>query len=231
MAIDINKESLLMEDDDRIEKYIKGLMSEMEEAEFVAELKSNEELRERAIIQAKIIQAMHQVDCEIADAFRNSAIDSFVPSHAKRKVIPLRKWMTVAASVLVFFFLGFKTYDYYHITSVGKEYAISFQADTQIRGNVDDGVQKELSILFTNVEKGKGLSETIITLEKMWNEANSETYNDYTDYAPNIGWNLALAYLQNYEKAKAISVLEQMQKYYPVGTAMGDKVIELLASL
>ena len=54
-----------------------------------------------------------------------------------------------------------------------------------------------------------------------------ETYNDYTDYAPQIGWNLAIAYLKDNDKAKAITVLNKLESIAEDGTAIKNMCTEL----
>lgn len=231
MTIDISNESKLIADDERIECYLKGRMTPTEESQFVELLKSDKELRERAKIQAQLIQAMRYVDIETVKAFQNTDDASIRNIARKRNVISIRHWMAVAASVLVTFLIGFKSYDYYSVTSIGKEYATAFAISSQLRGDADTDTQSELEALSKNVENGYDMDSTIVALEQLWQKANQDTYNEYTDYAPNIGWNLAMAYLQNYEKEKAKTVLVKLQEDYPVGTAMGDRIQEIIDKL
>ena len=116
---------------------------------------------------------------------------------------------------------------------MGQQYAYVFSTETEtlIRGEEDEDVANKLSVLFDNAANGKDLKNTISQLEELWALAQSDTYNDYTTYEPYIGWNLAIAYLRNNEKKEAKSVLKQMQLDYPEGTAIGDKVAELLKEL
>ena len=51
--------------------------------------------------------------------------------------------------------------------------------------------------------------------------------NDYTDYAPEIGWNLAIGYLKDNKRKEAKVTLEKLIEVAPEGTAIGDKVKEL----
>lgn len=61
----------------------------------------------------------------------------------------------------------------------------------------------------------------------MWDRSLSDSYNDYTEYMPEIGWLLANAYLRNNDKSQSIEVLDVLINEYPDGTAMGDKAREL----
>lgn len=224
MIVDINSELKLIDSDDRIANYLRGEMNDDEERQFVAELKTNNELRERAILQAKLIKAMRDVDHEVKNALRNSNVEDLKNKSSKTYTLPLKKWMAVAASIVIVCVIGFKSYDYYNVTNLGKEYASLLPMPTQVRGDVDEETIAELNALFKKVEIGKDLVSTITILEKLWRESNKDTYNKYTDYAPYIGWNLAIAYLRNYDKQKAKTVLEEMSEMYPDGNAMGDNV-------
>ena len=75
------------------------------------------------------------------------------------------------------------------------------------------------------------MDNTTSRLEIIWKLSKQDTYNEYTDYSPYIGWNLAIGYLENYEKAKAKDVLKEMEKNYPKETAIGRTVRELLGKV
>lgn len=139
----------------------------------------------------------------------------------------IRKFIA-AASIILIFFISYKSYDYYDTTNLGKEYANTFPITTLVRGEANESVENELVTLFENVTNDEKLNATIIRLSVLWKKAKLDTYNDYTDYAPYIGWYLAIAYLEDYEKDKAKEILTEMEKMYSVGTAMGDKVREIL---
>ena len=85
--------------------------------------------------------------------------------------------------------------------------------------------------LFENVTNDENLNATIIRLSVLWKTAKQDIYNDYTDYAPYIGWYLAIAYLEDYDKDKARDVLKEMEEMYPEGTALGDWVKKLIIEL
>ena len=215
--------------DERITRYMQGKMNADEESAFMEELNSNEDLRNQAIAQARLVKAMKQVDEELKDALRQS--DEQTIRRIANKAIGIKKhsarWLAIAASIVFIVFVGFKSYDYYDTTSLGKEYANTFPTSTIIRGEANIDVDTELTILFNNVAEGKDLDNTTSRLKTLWEQSKQDVYNDYTDYAPYIGWNLAIGYLEDYEKTKAKDVLNEMKEMYPEGTAMGDKVIQL----
>ena len=83
-------------------------------------------------------------------------------------------------------------------------------------------------MLFTNITEGKNLANATSRLYDFWQLAKQDTYNDYTNYAPYIGWYLSIGYLRDYEKNKAMNILNEMAEIYPVESSMGDKVKEIL---
>ena len=222
-----------LRNDDLIDRFMQGQMDENEEKAFLEELNQNEELRERAILHARLVKGMAQVDDEIIEAYSEAEDPS---KNNKATVVSIDKkhsarWLAIAASIVFIVFVGFKSYDYYDTTSLGREYANTFPTSTIIRGEANTDVDTELTMLFNNVAEGKDLNNTTYRLKILWEQAKQDTYNDYTDYSPYIGWNLAIGYLRNYEKAKAKNVLKEMKQEYPKGTVIGDKIATLLEML
>ncbi len=212
--------------DERISRFMQGLMDADEEAAFQIELKNNEELRNQAIAQARLVKGMKQVDEELKDTFRHTdepTIRNIAHQVTARKNRPTR-WLAIAASVVFIVFVGFKSYDYYDTTNLGKEYANAFPTSSIVRGESNVDVESELKALFDNVAQNRDLGNTTSRLKTLWELSKEETYNDYTDYSPYIGWNLAIGYLENYEKTKAKEILNEMKQVYPEGTALGDKI-------
>ena len=222
-----------LRNDDIIDRFIQGQMDENEEKAFLEELNQNEELRERAILHARLVKGMAQVDDEIIEAYSEAEDSS---KNNKATVVSIDKkhsarWLAIAASIVFIVFVGFKSYDYYDTTSLGREYANTFPTSTIIRGEANADVDTELTILFNNVAEGKNLDNTTSRLKILWEQAKQDTYNDYTDYSPYIGWNLAIGYLRNYEKAKARNVLSEMETIYDNETIIGKKVRELINTI
>ena len=219
--------------DERISRYMKGVMNADEESAFMEELKNNADLRNQAIAQARLVKGMKQVDEELRDAFREAdeqAIKCFANEAIGRKKHSAR-WLAIAASIVFIVFVGYKSYDYYDTTSLGREYANTFPTSTIIRGEANADVDKELAMLFNNVAEGKDLDNTTSRLATLWELSKQDAYNDYTDYAPYIGWNLAVGYLRNYEKTLARNVLSEMETIYENETIIGKKVRELINTI
>lgn len=219
--------------DERISRFMQGLMGADEEAAFLIELKNNEKLRNQAIAQARLVKGMKQVDDELKEMFQHTDEQTIrnIANQVTARKNRSTQWLAIAASVVFIVFVGFKSYDYYDTTSLGKEYAKAFPTSSIVRGESNVDVESELKALFNNVAQNRDLENTISRLEKIWELSKLDTYNEYTDYAPYIGWNLAIGYLEDYEKNKAKNVLVIMSQEYPAGSAMGDKVLQLLNEL
>lgn len=218
-----------LRNDDLIDRFIQGQMDGNEEKAFLEELNQNEELRERAILHARLVKGMAQVDEEIIEAYSEAEDSS---KNNKATVVSIDKkhsarWLAIAASIVFIVFVGFKSYDYYDTTSLGRKFANTFPTSTIIRGETNADVDTELTILFNNVAEGKDLENTTSRLKALWELSKQDTYNDYTNYAPYIGWNLAVGYLRNYEKDMALNVLTEMETIYDNETIIGKKVREL----
>lgn len=235
-----DNENILQEkdilNDERISRFLQGKMDTDEEAAFMEKMKNNDDLRNQAIAQARLVKGMKQVDEELKDAFRQADEQTIkrIAKEASETSVSKKssaRWLAIAASVVFIVFVGFKSYDYYDTTSLGKKFANTFPTSTIIRGEANADVDTELTILFNNVAEGKDLDNTTSRLATLWELSKQDTYNDYTDYAPYIGWNLAIGYLRNYEKAMALNVLTEMEKIYDNETIIGKKVCELIKAI
>lgn len=234
-------ETLLLEDE-RIVRYLKGKMTAEEEQEFMQELDSNEELKSKAIATARLVKGMKEAgsarDEEIADemlASESNEITSIakqVVREKKTKIIPFRKaatWLSAAASVALLVWGGFSFNNYRKTTGLGEEYSTVFSSSQFTRGDEENGqIENKFAKLVENVASKKDLDKTLHELTLCWELAIQETYNDYTDYAPEIGWNLAIGHLKNNDRKKAKEVLNKLVDVAPEGTAIGDKARELL---
>ena len=219
--------------DERISRFMQGLMEADEEAAFQTELKNNEELRNQAIAQARLVKGMKQVDEELKGLFRQTDEQTIrnIANRVTARKNRSTRWLAIAASIVFIVFVGFKSYDYYDTTNLGKEYANAFPTSSIVRGESNVDVESELKVLFDNVAQNRDLDNTTSRLKTLWELSKQETYNDYTDYSPYIGWNLAIGYLRNYEKTKAQDVLAEMELLYDSETIIGKKVRELKREL
>lgn len=218
--------------EERIECFLRGAMTSEEERRFLEELDKNSELRENALVRARLIKGMKQVDADVVQAFRNVEIKDVetIVKRSSRKKSSIH-WYAIAASFVAVLFVGYQSYDYYKITSLGKEYAMEFPVNSIVRGTSDSNVEQELAMLFENIIDADNLDNTTTRLAYLWEMANQDTYNEYTDYAPYIGWYLAVGYLKDYEKEKAKDILKDLEDRYSADNVIGHKVRVILDRL
>ena len=249
MIKDINNiDPKFLEEDARIESYLKGQMSADEEQKFLKELEEKPELKEKAIVMARLVKGLKEVGTEqdkaIIDAFLASSEEEVkaiakkatqekvaVAPHAS-KTVSIRKWVTIAASLIFVVWLGFEYNDYRSTTGLGEEYGNVFTSSMISRGaESPTSGEKKLESLFANVKNGKKLDDAIHELSLCWELSTMDTYNDYTNYSAEIGWNLAIAYLKDNNKKDAKKVLEKLIETTEEGTAINIKAKELIEEL
>ena len=226
--------------DEMLSRYIKGRLSDAEEVEFNRLIVENEELRNKAIATARLVKAMNEVgseqDNDTIEAIKQSSKEDIKRTATSisgttiknPRILTFRKFVvsfSAAASILLCIFGGYKYYKYEQVTSLGSEYLAYFPASEFSRGE-NDGVSDILKELYSDIETKHNLGDAIARLSGMWTESRGDTFNDYTEYMPEIGWMLANAYLRNNDKSKALEVLGILAES-PEGTAMGDKAREL----
>ena len=239
----------LLEEDERIVSYLKGQMSEEEEKQFLKELDESPELKEKAIIMARLVKGLKHVganqDNEIKEAFLAStqggvadvakkAISEHEESLPKREP-SLRKvslWLSIAASVVLVAYIGFSYNDYRKITGLGDEYANAFETSMITRGaDEQTEAEKKLQKLFENIKTKTDLDDTLHELSLYWEISLMETYNDYTDFSSEIGWNLAIGYLKNNNREGAKIVLKKIISISEEDSVVTKKADELLEKL
>ena len=217
-----NISELTQQDEDRINRYLTGQMSREEETNFETALNNDSNLREHTRMMARMVKAMDAIGSE-----RDKEYIFQMKSSVPKKNHTIR-WISVAASFALVLAMGYHIYDYNRISSLGAEYAMAFPVSEIIRGEEDKDVMQTLTELFDNVANGENLEFTISKLSELWILSQSDTYNEYTIYAPYIGWNLAIAYLRNHDKKEAKQTLAKQKSMCPKGTIISDNVDELL---
>lgn len=243
-----------LQEDEMILAYLKGEMSEDKDATFFEELKNNEKLKERAITMARLTRGMKDVgtiqDKIIMTAMLSSSKKDIIsiasrasrsnghemPAETHKKPKPfIRKasiWMSIAASFALIICSGISLYNYQYNMRLADEYANAFGSSQISRGGDDNtATEAKLARLFDNIAKKKDLDNTIHELALCWELSTMETYNDYTDYSAEIGWNLAIGYLKDNDKKNAKIILEELVSKQPNNSFISLKSIELLRKL
>jgi len=191
MKIVMNMEETLYNNEERIERYLHGEMTPEEEAIFEKDLANDDILRR-----------------QVGDEQDRLMVEKMKAANGK-KFAPVW-WMSIAASLVIIFTVGYHFYDRSQTIALGQQYAYVFPEETIIRGEEDEDAMNKLAVLFENVANGNDIDYTITELSQLWEFAQGDTYNEYTTYAPLIGWNLAMAHLQNYDKKAAKTILDRL---------------------
>lgn len=218
-------EETLYNNEERINRYLQGEMTQEEEALFEEDLAKDDTLRRQAEAMARIVKGMETVGKEHDKEYIQKM------KEATRKRLTPVWWMSIAAGIVILLTVGYHFYDRSQTIGLGQQYAYVFPTETIIRGEEEEEVTNTLTALFDNAASGEDLDNTIERLTELWALSKSDTYNDYTTYEPYIGWNLAIAYLRNNDKKEAKEVLKELQARYPEGTAIGDKIKEVITKI
>ena len=243
-----------LQQDERILQFLQGKMTADEERQLMEDLQKDADFKARAINMARLAKGINQVGEERDQILKEallsvdeSAIRTIVHQTTEQtieaksatytldqkkqtKIVSLNKKfasiLTIAASLLFVVYFGFQYYDYNKTTSLGEQFASPY--DTSIaRGDEQPAIESEIHGLIDNVYNNKDLDSSLKRLAVLWEVSTLETYNDYTDYAPEIGWALATGYLKDNNKTDASEVLSKMVTLYDAETVIGRKAREL----
>ena len=213
---DIYSEAL----DERIDAFIRSMMTEEEEAAFKQEIKANPELRNHVMSTLALIKGIREQESEKEKAL-------FTPKVTDR-TRTLLKWACSIAAVFAIFFAYQKDQRYNELSSIVSPYYAEYSMNDISRGDTDSATVAHLYTIFSNIKEQRNVKSIIAELEPIYNSLDSDfTYNAY---ANDIAWNLALAYIKDDQIDKAISILDKLEKDNP-DTPIAAKASELKKQL
>ena len=203
--MDNNNDIQLEAIDERIDSFIRGTMTKDEEAAFKQEIKADAELRNHVLSTLSLIKGIREQESEKEKAL-------FTPK-VTDKTRTLLKWACSIAAVFAIFFAYQKDQRYNELSSIVSPYYTEYSMDDISRGDTDSAKVTHLYTLFNYIKGQRNVSSIIAELELIYNSLDSDfTYNAY---ANDIAWNLALAYIKDDQKDKAITVLDKLEKDNP----------------
>lgn len=203
--MDKNNDILLEAIDERIDSFIRGMMTEEEEAAFKQEIKADPELRNHVLSTISLIKGLREQESE-------KEKDLFTPKVTDR-TRTLLKWACSIAAVFAIFFAYQKDRRYNELSNIVSPYYSEYSIDDISRGDTDSATIAHLYTLFNNIKEQRNVSDIIKELEPIYASLDSDfTYNAY---ANDIAWNLALAYIKDDQIDKAISILDKLDKNNP----------------
>lgn len=219
----MNKDNDILKDgiDERIESFLRGTMSAAEEDSFKQEIKTDPELRNRAMAMTSLIKGLQA---------KNKAIEESVISKniVKSRVRPIIWWATSIAAVFAIFFSIYKDHRFRMLDATVSPYYTEYGTSDISRGDVDSVTVTHLYTLFTQIQKNRNMSGIIQELEPIYQSLDEDF--TYHPWANDIAWNLSLSYVKDDQIDKAIPILNKLKEENP-DTPLSIKAQELLKKL
>lgn len=203
---------------EQIDRFLKGQMSTEEEQQFKTEIGQNPKLKQQVREHLYLIRGIKQVKSqEEKSLIQNN-------QHAQ-KIIPLRRnWIritSIAASIAVIMVLtgieGSRLYYQHEIRQFAYNTSVGVMTDfaAASRGTMDEETKAHLTDLFTNAQEGKKIPETISELSRLYVLTKDEFVDIEDDYAYQIGWFLAVSYINDGDYEEALEIISNLETEYP----------------
>lgn len=203
---------------EQIDRFLKGQMSTEEEQQFKTEIGQNPELKKQVREHLYLIRGIKQVKSQEEQKIIQK-------EQHEQKVTPLRRnWIritSIAASIAFIMVLsgieGSRLYYRHEIRQYAYNASVGVMSDfaASSRGTMDEETKDHLSDLFTNAQEGKDLTETISELFELYALTKDDFVDIEDDYAYQIGWFLAVAYINNRDYEKALDIISTLDSEYP----------------
>ena len=208
----MNKDNDILKDDmdERIESFLRGTMGIKEEIDFKKEIKSNPDLRNRALTMSSLIKELQAKESEKEQKVINSIAKS-----KNSKIRSILWWACSIAAVFAIFFGIYKEKErrYNILEAVVSPYYTQYDTENISRGEIDSVTVTHIYTLFNQIQEKKNVSSIIEGLELY--RSRRGYYHIYHLFANDIRWNLALAYIKDDQIEKAIVLLEKLKEDNP----------------
>ena len=191
--------------DERIDAFIRGEMTEGEEATFKSEIQADPQLRSQVLATVSLIRGIRNQNAEKEK--------TILQKYSHNRVRSVLLWACSIAAVFAILFGYSKDRRYNELSGIISPYYTEYSMSEISRGDVDSATVAHLYTLFNNIKEQRNVTDIIKELEPIY--AALDTDFTYNAYANDIAWNLALAYIKNDQVDKAIPVLEKLEKDNP----------------
>ena len=218
--MDKNNDIIQQAIDDRIDAFIRGMMTEEEEAAFKQEIQADPDLRAHVLATVSLIKGIRMQNAEKER--------TLIQPQQNNKVRTLVWWATSIAAVIAIFFGYSKDKRYNELSALVSPYYTEYSMDEYARGDIDSAKVVNLYNLFNNIQKQRHVSNIIAELEPIYTSIEHDI--TYSTYANDIALNLALAYIKDDQADKAIPILDKLEKDNP-DTPIAAKAQEILKKL
>ena len=209
--------------EERIDAFVRGAMTEAEEQAFKQEIKADPELRAQVLATVSMIKSIRSQEA--------AKEKTLISNNTKERLRTLVAWACSIAAVIAIFFGYQKDKRFNELSALVSPYYSEYSIDEYLRsprGDLDSASVAHLYTLFNNIKEQRNVSTIIAELEPIY--SNLESNFTYSAYANDIAMNLALAYIKNDQKDKAIPVLKKLAEDNP-DTPIEAKALELLKKM
>ena len=214
---DIQQEAI----DERIDSFIRGAMTEEEEAAFKEEIKAAPELRAQVLATVSLIKGIRTQEAEKEKVL--------IQKDTKNRTRSIMLWACSIAALFVIFFGVYKEKRYQDLSAIVSPYYSEYNMSEYSRGeDIDSVTVAHLYTLFNNIKEQRNVSDIIEELAPIYASLDSDIA--YSTYANDISLNLALAYIKDDQIDNAIPVLKKLEEDNP-DAPIAAKAKELLKKL
>lgn len=190
---------------ERIERFLREQMSPGENEAFLNDLRNDKDLREEAQMMALMVKEMKEEQARQSEKLTEDVLTEKVK---KPKTISMVRWsLSIAAMFILIFGATLLWNRQSDADTLFTEYYSSYTLQGESRGG-DSDIEKELATLFNEVGTAKVVAPIIDQLQKIHDSIDSEY--EYSLYADDITWYLALAYLKDNKPDKVKELLKPL---------------------
>lgn len=205
------------DDDELIDNFLKGNLSDSEETQFKQRLQTDSQFKERASSIAMLSKGIHNEQENtykaIEDA-RKLTAESIKKELKKGIWTTVLRYGSVAALVLMIAGIGVDYYNYSQVPGIAEEnlktIMIAYNTNNCDSRGAGESMYKALQKLFESVKPNTNLKYTIEKLSVHYNKAIDDYADEEDQYIDVISFALATAYIYDGQRNEAKKVLEHI---------------------
>lgn len=216
---------------ERIDRFLREEMTPEENEAFMHDLQTDSALREQAQQMALMVTELREQQAQ-QDAAIVEEVLAKRRAERKARIVRMMKWGSAVAAVLVVA-AGLFLHTLERSAEGNGVILEEKQYDEDVRPTVRSGetdADKELETLFQQVGEGRDVLAATVRLQYIYDHLDEEYAYTANGNDVRIAWYLALAYLKENYRDKAVPLLEAICKN-DKGTDLGESAGKLLKEL